>query len=124
MRELKFRAWTMGVMLYSGKDFSTVPVNNQPLATKDGGMATNLELMQYTGLKDKNGNDVYESDIIKWEQQADVYGTDTEQAVVKFTNGCFTPIGYDGNDEFYSRDIPTCEVIGNIYENPELLNNG
>ena len=111
MRELKFRAWTMGVMLYSGKDFSTVPVNNQPLATKDGGMATNLELMQYTGLKDKNGNDVYESDIVKYwhtEWNTGGMGDKYKTAVIEFKDGGFNKF----ND---------CEVIGNIYQDSELL---
>ena len=76
-------------------------------------MADNLEVMQCTGLKDKNGKEIYEGDILE------------NISVVCFQRGRFQPI-YDGGDaeemedEFY-RFSSKSEVIGNIYENPELL---
>lgn len=65
---------------------------------------------QYTGLKDKNSREIYKGDILFWEQKGLRVNT-----VVSFKDGMFLagdmPL-YDCLDE---------EIIGNIYENPELL---
>lgn len=75
-------------------------------------LADNYELMQYTGLHDKNGREVYEGDIVKNE-----YGKVME-------------VQYDprsaafGVGDYYFGTIgsgKTLEVIGNIFDNPELL---
>jgi len=58
-------------------------------------------LMQFTGLKDKNGKEIYEGDILKHNQG---------NYAIEFIAGAFS---YDENNEL--------EVIGNIYENPDLL---
>jgi len=111
----KFRAWAMEVMLYSGKDFTAIPVSGQPLATKDGGMATNFELMQYTGLKDKNGKPIYEGDILS-----------SENAHHECHGHCFHAVHWDDSCNgwnFKPELINSFEmkVIGNIYENLELM---
>ena len=75
--------------------------------------------MQYTGLKDKNEKDIYEGDICKavWD---DIYKIGhTKIFEVKYNNGYHNP--YSGNCHAHNK---TLEVIGNIYENPELLNVG
>ena len=77
------------------------------------------ELMQSTGLKDKNGVEIFEGDIVK------IIGDvlDDDMSVIRFTEGGFY-LDYKNLDtEFellYSIDLPI-EIIGNIYENPEFL---
>lgn len=74
---------------------------------------------QYTGLKDKIGVEIYEGDVIR---DAGYVG------VVDFKNRCFCIHFLNVPEDweptyilFYHKDLLNCEVIGNIYENPELL---
>lgn len=84
------------------------------------------ELMQYTGLKDKNGKEIYEGDIIGYKGLYPVQEKIEECVrVVEDINafGCYpfnlhTGETFSGWDEYEISDI---EVIGNIHENPELL---
>ncbi|MBD9758305.1 YopX family protein [Enterococcus faecium] len=78
-----------------------------------------IELMQSTGLKDKNGVEIFEGDIVK------TLGADLEVtfSTIKFEEGAFCVDYKDLGTEFvflYFVDSPL-EVIGNIYENSELL---
>lgn len=78
-----------------------------------------LILMQYTGLKDKNGKEIYEGDIVR-DNYCD-YIDDT--CKVEFSQGYFYPLvdveeGYNCIDKY---DPDRFEVIGNIHENPELI---
>lgn len=77
------------------------------------------ELMQYTGLKDKNGVEIYEGDIVR--SKNGTLGL-TNEHVVEWNDFYkrFDPMGAD--ESCFNRD--NCEVIGNIYESPELLKEG
>ena len=82
-----------------------------------------IDIMQYTGLKDKNRKEIYEGDILSIK----IYSGDKVivegKTVVEFKDGCFGVIwGHDkaflSLNSFFKAKF---EVIGNIYENPELL---
>jgi len=69
--------------------------------------------VQYTGLKDKNGKEIYEGDILLWEDVK-------IKSEVVFEEGCFVIKHEQGGSDFISSKN-MFEIIGNIYENPELI---
>lgn len=81
------------------------------------------KLLQYTGLKDKNGVEIFEGDILKVKLSKPSY-FDDNIGKVYFRNGCFTITSVDISDDtfIYFPKSRCIEVIGNIYENKELLN--
>ena len=122
MRELKFRAWDTELGRLNASYFRQMVLeeneNNIGSSLRldvhihlDGNQRTIIE--QYTGLKDKNGKEIYEGDIV--EKDGLVYR-------IKWEDGCF--VIWRG--ERYIRFVigghaPFCKVIGNIHENSELL---
>ena len=101
MREIKFRAWNGERM----KEVLTWGFNEKFISTpKEVSPEDDFKVMQYTGLKDKNGKEIYEGDLVY------LAGYGNYQAVFPFIEL------YEAEAE---KDIG--EIIGNIYENPELL---
>lgn len=95
-----------------GRDESAVMHENDSYY---GNIASEVELMQFTGLLDKNGKEIYEGDVVKsCDNQYDGSTFKDLLQVVEFTEGSFVPVS--------ERHSSCFEVIGNIYENPELLN--
>ena len=81
---------------------------------------THIENIQYTGLKDKNGIEIYELDILQIELDWG-YGPAKILSKVYFENGCFRAKALNSNEDTLLIELPPCEVVGNVYENPELL---
>ena len=75
-------------------------------------------LMQSTGLKDKNDKEIFEGDIVKMSK--DVYSEPTYYEVVRHYGGAYRLESKQHGCELWLRHT-YCEVVGNIYENPELL---
>lgn len=109
-REIKFRAWDNDdkKLIYSGNNY---PFHKMGGYYLDDLIGNESELMQYTGLKDKNGKEVYEGDIVKR-----YTGYVFEEKIRKYSLGNTNEAKVTGYDHH-----PTDEIIGNIYENPELI---
>ena len=130
MRKIKFRAWdkkrelwlwangALGKHFTSGNQYGGWELNINP----------NVILMQFTGLKDKNGKEIYEGDILRlpinkkrFMIDPKIYG---QNYIIQWQElrGCFQlkhatrDLDYHGFDK-----EEAMEVIGNIYENPDLL---
>lgn len=119
-RKIKFRVWNKGknqwvhgpghepnilgeTILLGG--FCIVPV----------AQLNDLEVLQYTGLDDKDGKEIYEGDIISGEFfDTEYHHAETIKHEVVFNNGAYNIASSNWHK-------PTLEIIGNIFENPELL---
>ncbi len=128
MREIKFRVWDLlenkyyfwDEIWYSSALLQANVVNGigQETWISFFGMATknpNMICQQFTGLKDKNEKDIFEGDILKY--SGHVFTKETEVKEIKFKDGCFC-VGFIPLFNLYKNNI---EIIGNIYQNPELL---
>ncbi len=127
-REIKFRSWDKILKIMSYNPVNAINFNGQFLLN-DGKFhdinKTDYILMQYTGLKDKNGKEIYEGDILKH-----IPAFEANYFVKYLTGGFYLcPDNKDYGEYFaslfagydYKNRCNSIEIIGNIYENPELI---
>lgn len=118
MRDIKFRVWTGNQMLSA---FTLFDIQNERASVSILDV-----ILQYTGVDDKNGTPIFEGDIVKGMCLGYCYD-DEFKDVVEFNNGSFClskEKWKDGTYNWYSLEnhySGDLEVVGNIYENPELL---
>ena len=119
MREIKFRAWDKNTKIMIHWDDlvkSRISFRNFRWALLSEN-SENFELMQYTGLKDKNGVEIYDGSIIRF--VLGDYNIREYVEEVVYSDGAF----WCGNWLLFDAKMndDNLEVLGNIYENPELL---
>ena len=105
MREIKFRLFTnVDKKMIQHEELMTMPIRD---------WINHPNLMQFTGLHDKNGKEIFEGDILKYDGMPHLY------SIVEFFDAAFWAC--DRNGKTVIGEPKFVEVLGNIYENPELL---
>ena len=121
-RSIKFRAWSLEKKEFIKDEFlltdsvaGIMEIVGVTYKNDPDDMDDEVELSQFTGLHDKNGRQIFEGDILK--------GPYTNPLTVVYENGafCFHNDLQSGNDRLHQMRVKKLEIIGNIYENPELV---
>ena len=120
MREIKFRVWDSEEIISLSEAFLKylIGIQEDDKSNQLEVFYNNVKLMQYTGLKDENGVEIYEGDIIK-------HDVNMSQVFYNSKHCAFMLNGIGVKTRGYLRlgqvSFLWIEVIGNTYENPELL---
>ncbi|GGE47886.1 hypothetical protein GCM10011391_28330 [Pullulanibacillus camelliae] len=136
MREIKFRAWVKnrrrmyevlhlhlktimnGGIWATVKGYDIIDQKDIHLQIQPG----DIEVMQYTGLKDKNGKEIYEGDVLEAEHKLKTQKFKRKYQVIFNEKGYWDAISLDDKPvRLCYAGFDKCEVIGNIYEDPELV---
>lgn len=135
MRTIKFRGktrvngkWYYGSLVYSDEINAAIhfQIGSGLVKIMDWVYVNKETVGQFSGLYDCNGKEIYEGDILKWEKDGLMY-------VVKFWDGMFYASVKECNDGIFGgfplhalteHEDGKCKIVGNIYDNPELLKGG
>lgn len=123
-REIKFRAWDIRNNEMIKHDFVILGANGRVYISDEKNSGDYITLLQFTGLHDKNGKEIWEGDVCNVTMNKDkneAIDYDMGQCTVIWGNGGLFLEGYS-NDLGWQCNNLDVEVIGNIYESPELLN--
>lgn len=135
MRELKFRVWDKLEERFATCDEGyqghyVLSLKGEFHNLQNGSGGKEYIVQQYTGMKDRQGKDVYEGDIVKWGMSHDqetafcrlrVVEFHEQQLIYKVVEVGEYPAGVDYLYEAMQPATRWCEVVGNVFENPELL---
>jgi len=129
MKEFKLRVFhnpTKTIQFVSAINFNNKYINTYGVNEQGYGVSfDDVFLMRYSGMKDKNGAYIYESDILKLDEEfIKITGSDRRFVKVGFERGSFMygrSFVYDYMDTYLWMAETYCAVVGNIYTNPELL---
>lgn len=123
MRQRKFRIWNLNKKQWEDPNkFATILSNGETLECESTPISYfwreplwAYEIQQWTGLKDKNGKEIYEGDIISGEfYDTEYHHVETIKHEVVFNNGAYNIASSNWHK-------PTLEIVGNIFENKKLL---
>jgi uncharacterized phage protein (TIGR01671 family) len=121
MREIKFRAWDGEVM---HQDWLVLTKESSGEVSTCRLSKRGVEVMQFTGLHDKNDKEIYEGDVAAWIERG-MKNCKVIGQVSWYKDGWTAEGFYDGSQDEPGRafsENAELEILGNIYENPELLN--
>lgn len=133
MREIKYRAYVndvaysygMGEVIEIDFDdkFVVIKFPDQPIPINLP--LERVEILEYTGIEDKDRFEIYEGDIVQFNSTYTTYdaekATQTGKVFYRDCNFCITDSAEEMNYWLGSTHVKNVEVVGNIYENPELL---
>ena len=140
MREILFRGkridngeWIEGYYaaepyVKSTYNYGYILENEKDLFAKKAYLVDSRTVGQYTGLTDKNGKKIFEGDVLNVHDQIPMFdGYDTDEIVYNGkvmyikNQGMYVCEGNNDGNALCALNLDKCEVIGNIYDNPELL---